>query len=797
MTKLLQDILLEPARLKRCLASLTNGTRPAVEEAAALIRRAGAVQVVGIGSSWNAGMMVAAAFQRAGLSSSLAEASELLHFGPWPNPGPTLVLSRSGRSVEIVRLLERLRESRSPVIAVTNTPESPLGREADVVVPLEAPFDHLVSVVMYSGLMLGGGVIAAQCGGSLSQELVDALAAALDEAQGALDGWRDGLEASGWLTADAPTYFLARGPSLATAHEARLLWEEAAKMPATALSTGGFRHGSQEVLSRSTRVALWIDPGTQRAADLRLAADLRAAGAKLLLIDSSGAPGSADWAVSIPHVPAGWHPLLDVIPAQLAAERLAALRQQDCDAFRYCSYVVEHEEGLHPATGTAAPLPPPPQPDRLSRLATSRRPGHSLDQAFYVDQEIFDADVDRIFMRHWLFAGHVDRVSKTGDYFLFEFAGESLIIVRGTDDVVRAFYNVCRHRGSRICRDPSGQVRSLVCPYHRWTYRLDGGLAAAKHMPLTFDPGTVHLQPAHLRIVEGLIFVSFASSPPSLEAVERDVLPHLRPHELASARICHTARYEIRANWKLVVENSRECYHCPQAHPEYCRIMGFAAAVDSPRLAEEDEAVTRECMAHWHAMGLETVAVEFTDATRHHAIRMPFRRGCVSQSVDGQPVAPVMGALPQRDVGALAVVIYPTFWFEASSDYAMTQRFLPVAPDLTAVEMTWLVRADAREGVDFDVDRVTAFWKATAEQDRLICEDNQVGVRSRAYRPGPYSAIEGEVEKFVRWYLNELTTQPADAPVGLAAPRSASRGLEEGVECDAEDGAGAAPAGSA
>jgi phenylpropionate dioxygenase-like ring-hydroxylating dioxygenase large terminal subunit len=382
--------------------------------------------------------------------------------------------------------------------------------------------------------------------------------------------------------------------------------------------------------------------------------------------------------------------------------------------------------------------------------------GYSLEQRFYRDPAIFDVDLEHIFLRHWLFAGHASRIPKPGDYFLFDFAGESLIIVRTQDQKVRAFYNVCRHRGSRICIESSGSVRSFACPYHRWTYRLDGTLAAAKHMPADFHPRTFALDAAHVRVLEDLIFVSLAAEPPEFGPVERDLRPHLRPHGLSNAKICHTSRYDIRANWKLVVENSRECYHCPPAHPEYCRIMGFAAGIDSPRIAAEDEEITAECMARWSSVGLETRTVDFTETSWHHAIRMPFRKGHVSQSLDGKAVGPLMGTLVERDVGALAVVIYPSFWFEASSDYAMLQRFLPVGPEITQVEMNWLVRDNAREGADYNVERVTAFWKATAQQDRIICENNQAGVDSRRYRPGRYSLVEGEVEKFVGWYLGQV-----------------------------------------
>jgi glycine betaine catabolism A len=394
--------------------------------------------------------------------------------------------------------------------------------------------------------------------------------------------------------------------------------------------------------------------------------------------------------------------------------------------------------------------------NEVQAMMQARRAGFSLEQPFYRDPGIFALDLERIFFRSWLFAGHESRIPEPGDYFLFEFASESLIIVRSGEQTIRAFYNVCRHRGSRVCTETSGHVPSFVCPYHQWVYRLDGRLQTAKHMAVDFDPANHGLHRAPVRTFEGLIFISLSDDPPPFDPVERDVLPHLRPHCLSRTKICHTSHYEIKANWKLIVENSRECYHCPPAHPEYCRVMGFAAGVASPRIAAEDERVTRERMAHWSNLGLETRTVDFTESTWHHVIRMPFRPGYVSQSLDGTAVAPKMGTLPERDAGALAIVIYPSFWFEASSDYAMIQRFLPVGPELTRVEINWLVHCDAREGIDYDVERVSAFWKATAEQDRKICEDNQAGVNSQRYRPGPYSTVEAEVEKFVHWYLSQV-----------------------------------------
>ncbi len=390
-------------------------------------------------------------------------------------------------------------------------------------------------------------------------------------------------------------------------------------------------------------------------------------------------------------------------------------------------------------------------------LIERRRAGMSLEQPFYTDPNIFDIEMERIFGRYWLHAGHTSRIPNRGDYFLYTIANESIIIVRDQDLEVRALYNVCRHRGSRITTAPTGQVKSLVCPYHHWTYKLDGTLLAARHMAEDFDKSPFGLHRAHVRVVEGLIFVSLGGAPPDFGPVERDIRPHARPQGLERAKICHTRHYDVRTNWKLLVENFRECYHCGPAHPEYCKIVGFASGIDSPRIAAENETLTAEHEAHWQKIGIDTRHIDLMPNTWHLAIRFPLRKGFFSQSLDGQPVAPLMGSYTERDMGALAVVIYPTFWFEAGSDYAVTMRFTPAAATLTNVEMNWLVHQDAVEGVDYDVERLTAFWRATGEQDWRICEDNQAGVDSSHYKPGPYSPVESDVEVFVRWYLNQIS----------------------------------------
>jgi glucosamine--fructose-6-phosphate aminotransferase (isomerizing) len=351
MTKLLQDIHREPEELSKSLVYSLGEGRPALEAAAEIIRKSSHIYIVGIGSSWHAGMATLAFFNTYGRPASLLDASEMLHFSEVASNSVVIVLSRSGKSVEIVQLLGKLPSPDSKIIAVTNTLDNPLAAQADVCLPLHANFDHLVSITMYSGLALVGSLLASMALGVQAGHLVEELRASLAATQRAMAGWQDEVEASDWLASGTPTYLLARGGSLSSCHEARLLWEEVAKAPASALPTGSFRHGPQEVIHPGLRVGMWVDGLKMRPQDLTLAKDLRGHGAKVLLIGQELAPDAADLVMNIPTIPAVWQFLIDIIPIQLASERLARLRGEDCDSFRMCPYIIEEEGRLTSRVG--------------------------------------------------------------------------------------------------------------------------------------------------------------------------------------------------------------------------------------------------------------------------------------------------------------------------------------------------------------------------------------------------------------------------------------------------------------
>jgi len=391
---------------------------------------------------------------------------------------------------------------------------------------------------------------------------------------------------------------------------------------------------------------------------------------------------------------------------------------------------------------------------KLAALIARQPPAHSLQQAFYADPDIFRRDVERVLFRHWLCAGHESSLPKPGDFQLLEIAGESAIIVRGEDAHLRALVNVCRHRGSWVCWEPSGQAKSFTCPYHGWTYGLDGSLQAARHMPAEFDRSRHGLQQIHLRVLEGLIFVCFAEEPLGMRYLEETVRACYGPYGWAEARVAHRELYSFAANWKLAVENYLECYHCAPAHPEYSRLHALeqpAARLQKlqVRLAERSVALGIDIPASEHWVGSETGE----EACR--GFRYPLYEDVDSASPDGKGVAPLMG-LRDYDGAVTSVHAGPTSFFVAYADHGVIYRFIPRTADTTDMEVLWLVRGDAREGRDYDPEKLTWLWKVTSEADKRIIEHNQLGVNSRYYRPGPYAPMEYNTIAHVDWYLREI-----------------------------------------
>ncbi len=392
----------------------------------------------------------------------------------------------------------------------------------------------------------------------------------------------------------------------------------------------------------------------------------------------------------------------------------------------------------------------------LKSLIARQRAGFTFDRVFYTEPEIFRLDFTHIISAQWLFIDHETSLRHAGDYVLYEVGGESIIVVRDSDGDVRAYFNVCRHRGSRICLKDRGNIGKFVCPYHAWTYDLSGELITAPRMPPDFDRAGYGLRSCPVRIFEGLIFVNPApaDTTPDFEALTSGFGGFLRPHGLPQTKIAHRAAYPIAANWKLVIENFRECYHCAPAHPEYTAVNAYVkSGLKSYR--ESVSAWEQKARELGHVTGIERPQ-DARSGQPLVAWRQPIRDGFLTLTNDGSPAGPLLGDFKEYDGGETFVAFSPLYYVYAANDHATLFRITPLDVSRTEIVITWVVREDAREGIDYDVDHVKWMWDVTTRQDVQIINNNQKGVNSIAYTPGPYSQEEAGTADFTAWYLDQM-----------------------------------------
>jgi glutamine---fructose-6-phosphate transaminase (isomerizing) len=346
MTHFLQDIFRQPQELERAIDHLLGVGRNTLQAAAVTIRKARHVYLTGMGSSWHAAFGAGAIFSRGARPVYMQDAGELVQFATFPAASVIIVISRSGRSVEIVNLLAKARESGAIVIGITSSADGSLAQEAQLSILVPTARDHAISVNTYSTLACAAAALACAAVETFDGKLAASLCSSVAETARRIPTWQAQIAGNGWFVPGKLVHFLSRGGSLGSCHEAKLLWEEGAKSEATALGTGSFRHGPQEMVVEGSRFAMWVDGQRSREQDLSVARDLRHLGGSALLIGQDLPPGTGDLVFQLPEVPAEWQFMVDILPAQLAAEYLARLSGVDCDSFRVCSYIVEDEYGL-------------------------------------------------------------------------------------------------------------------------------------------------------------------------------------------------------------------------------------------------------------------------------------------------------------------------------------------------------------------------------------------------------------------------------------------------------------------
>ena len=407
----------------------------------------------------------------------------------------------------------------------------------------------------------------------------------------------------------------------------------------------------------------------------------------------------------------------------------------------------------------------------IRNLISNRRKGYTLEAPFYLSPEINALDIAEIFSKHWIFVAVEPDIAEAGDYIRVEVGHNSVIIVRDDDMNVKAFHNVCRHRGSQLCDEQKGSVGNIVCPYHQWTYNLAGELIHNEHMGEDFDKNNHNLKSVHVGNIAGLIFICLADNPPAdFEDMKQAMEPYIAPHRLADCKVALQEDIIENGNWKLTMENNRECYHCVANHPELLASMyeygfGYQPSPENAEKVQEFRDLIVSENNRWAACGLPSVEIDLLDgcATAYRTQRLPLEKAGESQTMDGKVASKkLLGDFTQRNLGGLSFWTQPNSWHHFMSDHIVTFSALPIDAEHTLVRSTWLVHKDAVEGVDYDIKRLSQVWRATNKQDSNLVERTQRGVKSDQYKPGPYSPYTEElVEKFTNWYIQRLEVSMA------------------------------------
>jgi glycine betaine catabolism A len=350
----------------------------------------------------------------------------------------------------------------------------------------------------------------------------------------------------------------------------------------------------------------------------------------------------------------------------------------------------------------------------------------TLPARYYTNVQLFGQELEKFFCRMWVGAGREEQLANPGDYFLCEVAGESIIVTRDSEGSLRAFYNVCRHRGTRMCAEAQGKFAARIqCPYHGWTYGLDGGLLGAPHMDeLIFRREDYPLHQVRVGLWEGNVFLNLAPGAGPLTEQLADLPEKFAPWRMRELRIYKRHEYQVKANWKLIVLNYNECLHCPILHPLLTHIADTMSGDND------------------------------TPQPTYIGGSMLFRGAAQTMSMDGQRRRGYLPGLNEEQrKQVLYYALYPNLLLSLHPDYVMAHRLWPLAVDRTRVICEWYFHPSEMAKPEFLANDALEFWDKTNREDWQISELSQQGVSSRVYTPGPYSPREGLPMAFDRMIL--------------------------------------------
>src|SRR5437667_6538749 len=350
----------------------------------------------------------------------------------------------------------------------------------------------------------------------------------------------------------------------------------------------------------------------------------------------------------------------------------------------------------------------------------------TLEQKYFVSQEIFGEEQEKIFSTQWILVGHQSAIAQAGEYFISEVAGESLIVVRDKRGEIQGFYNVCRHRGTRLLENRNGQLSAIQCPYHAWTYDLNGRLIGAPHMDEVpgFDKADYSLRAVNLALWEGFIFINLDENAMPLEEWFAELNGKFSHWNMSILRPAKRVEYDVQANWKLMFENYSECYHCPGVHPQLQKVSPYDSAENDLREG-------------------------------------PFLGGFMkinagkSLTMSGNACAAFVGEIENLQ-RVFYYTIFPNMLLSLHPEYVMVHQLWPQSPERTLIVCDWFFHPDAFGRENFNPDDAIEFWDLTHKQDWHVCELSQQGIASRAYEPGPYSSRESIPAAWDKYYLGGM-----------------------------------------
>jgi glycine betaine catabolism A len=334
----------------------------------------------------------------------------------------------------------------------------------------------------------------------------------------------------------------------------------------------------------------------------------------------------------------------------------------------------------------------------------------------FTDDDVAVWEAANLFLGGWICAGHVSALEGRGRFLTAEVAGESLLFVDG-----RGFHNVCRHRGARLVTEPEGTVRRLQCPYHAWSYGFDGALRNAPHTDAVenFDPACHGLTPVRTEALGGLLFADPSGNAPPLHEHVGALAEHLDAYRTSTLRRAARIDYDVKANWKAIVENYSECLHCPGVHPELNRLSHYMSGDD------------------------------FEGAGAWCGGSMTLSEGAATMATNGGgPTRPAIADVDPRKVLYFAIV--PNCLVSLHPDYVMLHTLWPRGAGRTEVICEWFFEPSTMEHDGFDASDAVEFWDLVNRQDWHVCELTQLGVGSRGYTPGRYTEAESTVHDFDR-----------------------------------------------